>query len=488
MTFVGTISEINNALEGLRFDPTPDYNGPATIDITVDDQGNIGSGGAKTDLDTINITVTAVNDAPVANDASFSVDEHSPVGTPVGTVFASDVDTGDALTYRIVGGSGDGVFGIDPTTGEVIVVDPSRLVYETNPSLNLSVEVEDLAGATDTAEVTILLVNVDDPPVAANDGYEVDSLSSLAVAAPGVLANDVDPDGDPLSAFLVTGPSHGTLTLGVDGTFEYTPDEGFVGYDTFTYRTTDGREDSGLAVVTIEVLPIGQMPDGGSSDTGSDESSQEAQTDQSQNEEGSNSEEPENAPQQSSRRDSLHHDALPPINTADLPQTVESLPESASQTDSTVSALVDAREVDTAPDPTVGWDGGENSGTSENALSDGDLVQREYGTLWSQLDTLAEDVMEDVESENTFESLVVGTTAVSVTGLTVGYVLWLLRGGTLLASLVSSLPAWCAFDPLPILDNFDASKDRRRDKHDISFESLVAGRDQNPPSAQAIIS
>jgi hypothetical protein len=77
---------------------------------------------------------------------------------------------------------------------------------------------------------------------------------------------------------------------------------------------------------------------------------------------------------------------------------------------------------------------------------------------------------------------VVGTTAVSVTGLTVGYVLWLIRGGTLLASLVSSLPAWCAFDPLPVLDNFDASEDRRRDKEDISFETLVAGRDQNLPS------
>ena len=99
---------------------------------------------------------------------------------------------------------------------------------------------------------------------------------------------------------------------------------------------------------------------------------------------------------------------------------------------------------------------------------------------------LAEDVREDVESGQTFESLVVGTTAISVTGLTVGYVLWLIRGGTLLASLISSLPAWCAFDPLPVLDNFDASEDRRRDKDDISFETLVAGRNPNPRSSEEL--
>ena len=149
MTFAGTIDEINNALEGLRFDPTPDYNGPATIQITVDDQGNVGLDGAKTDLDTINVTITPVNDAPVASDGLFTVNEHSPAGTPVGTASASDVDAGDVLTYRIIGGSGNGVFGIDPATGEIIVVDPTQLVYETDPSFNLSIEVEDLVGAMD---------------------------------------------------------------------------------------------------------------------------------------------------------------------------------------------------------------------------------------------------------------------------------------------------------------------------------------------------
>ena len=49
----------------------------------------------------------------------FTVDEHRPVGSTVGTVIATDVDAGDTLACRIAGGSGSGVFGIDPATGEV---------------------------------------------------------------------------------------------------------------------------------------------------------------------------------------------------------------------------------------------------------------------------------------------------------------------------------------------------------------------------------
>jgi uncharacterized delta-60 repeat protein len=72
----------------------------------------------------------------------------------------------------------------------------------------------------------------------------------------GVLANDSDPDGDPLTAHLVTAPSHGSLTFRADGTFDYTPDADYVGTDTFTYRANDGTLDSNLATVTITVNAV----------------------------------------------------------------------------------------------------------------------------------------------------------------------------------------------------------------------------------------
>ena len=61
-------------------------------------------------------------------------------------------------------------------------------------------------------------------------------------AASGVLANDSDPDGDTLSAVLVTGPAHGTLILNAAGSFTYTPAANFNGADTFTYKANDGPE------------------------------------------------------------------------------------------------------------------------------------------------------------------------------------------------------------------------------------------------------
>ena len=66
MTFQGTIAAINTALNGLTFSPTADFNGAgASLQVVTNDLGNTGSGGAKTDTDSVAITVNAVNDAPV---------------------------------------------------------------------------------------------------------------------------------------------------------------------------------------------------------------------------------------------------------------------------------------------------------------------------------------------------------------------------------------------------------------------------------------
>jgi hypothetical protein len=69
------------------------------------------------------------------------------------------------------------------------------------------------------------------------------------------------------------------------------------------------------------------------------------------------------------------------------------------------------------------------------------------------------------------EKLVVGTTTVVSTSVSVGYVIWMLRGGSLLTTFLSSLPAWQSFDPLPILESFQDGEDQSSD--DESLESLV---------------
>jgi hypothetical protein len=97
-----------------------------------------------------------------------------------------------------------------------------------------------------------------DTPVAADDSYTTEEGTTLNVAAPGVLGNDTDAEGDPLTAVLDGGPANGSLTLNADGSFSYTPAAGFSGNDSFAYHANDGLADSNVAAVTITVtgLPI----------------------------------------------------------------------------------------------------------------------------------------------------------------------------------------------------------------------------------------
>jgi hypothetical protein len=101
-------------------------------------------------------------------------------------------------------------------------------------------------------------------PTAVDDSYTTPQDTTLSVDPSGVLSNDTDPEGDPLSSFLVSGPSSGTLEYFMsDGSFEYTPNAGFSGTDTFTYRANDGQADSNTATVTITVEAGGGGAGGG---------------------------------------------------------------------------------------------------------------------------------------------------------------------------------------------------------------------------------
>ena len=98
----------------------------------------------------------------------------------------------------------------------------------------------------------------DRAPVAGDDLYNLDEDGTLAAAS--VLANDTDPEGQALSATLVAGVAHGTLTLNPDGSFLYTPGADFNGTDFFTYRASDGKNPSNLATVTLNVRPVNDAP------------------------------------------------------------------------------------------------------------------------------------------------------------------------------------------------------------------------------------
>ena len=125
----------------------------------------------------------------------------------------------------------------------------------------ISYTIADPNANTATATVTITVNPTPDPPRAADDAYTTFVDQTLVAAAAGVLGNDSDEDGEPLTASLVSGPTSGSLTLNPDGSFSYTPASGFAGTATFVYSAADGTGLDDLATVTIEIsdttTPVG---------------------------------------------------------------------------------------------------------------------------------------------------------------------------------------------------------------------------------------
>jgi VCBS repeat-containing protein len=101
---------------------------------------------------------------------------------------------------------------------------------------------------------------VNQPPQAVDDTYNTSEDTALVIAPPGVLGNDNDPDGNPITAVKVSDPAHGALTINSDGSFTYTPAGNYNGPDSFTYKANDGTDDSNVATVTITVNMANDPP------------------------------------------------------------------------------------------------------------------------------------------------------------------------------------------------------------------------------------
>jgi len=113
---------------------------------------------------------------------------------------------------------------------------------------------------TDTATVNITITPVNDPPSVMEDSFIALEDTKLSVEAPGVLANDSDAEGDPLSASLFPESTHDELTLKPDGSFSYIPPQDFIGNVQFFYRASDSVDYSNIVTLTIKVLDVDEEP------------------------------------------------------------------------------------------------------------------------------------------------------------------------------------------------------------------------------------
>ena len=203
-------------------------------------------------LSTRSVTVVVPVDpgTPVAGTASVNSPDQT---TGVVTGSAKFTDTaGRSLTYSVVTTStGGGTVSIDAATGQ--------FTYTPTHAQRLSDVIADtftvtasngLRAAAETVTVTVLGTSANNAPIAGNDTFT--GIKGISISG-NVLTNDSDPDGDPLSAALATGPSHGSVNVNSNGSFTYTPTTNYVGNDSFSYIATDGLASSTPATANITV-------------------------------------------------------------------------------------------------------------------------------------------------------------------------------------------------------------------------------------------
>ncbi|MDB5351780.1 MAG: putative rane protein [Planctomycetota bacterium] len=229
----------------VTYTPVANYNGPDSFTYTIVDPAG------ATSTATVAVSVTPVNDAPVAVNDSFTTPEDTTLTVPAPGVLVNDTDAdGDPLTSQIVAQPAHGTVTLNPNgsftyTPAANYNGPDAFTYQDSDGKALS----------NLATVNLTVTPVNDAPVANNDIYSTTTGTTLTITVPGVLSNDTDVDGDPLTAGAPSVPAHGTVTLNPNGSLTYTPTAGFNGTDTFTYQASDGKASSNVATVTINIAP-----------------------------------------------------------------------------------------------------------------------------------------------------------------------------------------------------------------------------------------
>jgi VCBS repeat-containing protein len=239
-----------NADGSFSYTPVGNYSGSDSFTYQASD-GDLTSG-----LATVTLTVSAVNDGPTAADDAYTTAEDTALTVAAPGVLANDTDSdGDSLSA--VAGSGPSHGTLSRNANGSFTYTPAA---DYTGSDSFTYRASDGKLESSPATVTITVSPVNDAPTAAEDAYSTGEDTALTVATPGVLANDGDRDGDQLSAVLVSGPGHGTLTLNPDGSFTYTPVANFNGSDSFTYRASDGSLSSDPATVILTVTASNDRP------------------------------------------------------------------------------------------------------------------------------------------------------------------------------------------------------------------------------------
>ncbi|MFD0980054.1 Ig-like domain-containing protein, partial [Tropicimonas aquimaris] len=232
----------------ITYTPDAEFNGTDSFTYDVSD----GNGGTATA--TVEVTVNAVDDAPVASDdTGFSTPFNTALEINAADLLANDDDGDPELTQAL------SVTGVGAASGGTVGLDNGVITFTPTPGSTGAASFEytmtDGSGESATATVSVS-VGANTPPVASDDTASTSEDTAVTVS---VLDNDGDADGD---AVVVTGasdPANGSVEVNSDGTITYTPDAEFNGTDSFTYDVSDGNGGTDTATVEVTVNGTARM-------------------------------------------------------------------------------------------------------------------------------------------------------------------------------------------------------------------------------------
>ena len=237
----GRLTKLPNG--SLRYVPDANFHGVDQFRYFASD------GEAESNAATVQITVAARNDAPIARDDEFNVTEDTSRTIDSEWLIANDLDVdGDPLSIEIL---------VGPKCGELEITEDGQLRYTPQENFDgrdsFRYRVNDGEEVSNTARVVINVVPVNDRPGGATDVLRTREDTPLVIDPDDLTRNDHDPDNDPLQIVTLAQPSHGNLARGADGQLIYRPHRNFHGTDEFEYILSDGTGRSEAIAVQVRV-------------------------------------------------------------------------------------------------------------------------------------------------------------------------------------------------------------------------------------------
>ncbi len=415
--------------------------------------------------ETITVVVNDLNDAPVVGLLNTINTMAEDTNTTTSVKLADILVTDDALGSEILVLGGSDAIHFEIVGGnELHLKAGTSLDFESQALYQVTVNVDDLTligTPDDTTSFILTLTDVNEPVVAVDDYFSFPIAHSVFIAGPGVLMNDVDPENAFISLAILVAPEHGQVSLNPDGSFTYLPQRGFFGTDSFVYQADDGMTAPSQATATLNVtLPVANPPAG----PGHDNHSQSHDDSHHRGSEAHEEQREENF------AESIP--VLPGVNTFSSGASSSS----KSSGDRGASEFLTQGQfgsrvfaVSNRSDASFLWYAGHDTRDAESS-SDSNSSFRSSLPLASAFINVLDEFREELADDDVMQKAIVGSTmAVSAT-LSVGYVIWLIRGGVLLSSVLSSLPAWRMVDPLPVLGWITDEEDLMGDD---SLETIV---------------